>query len=459
LSYIHTNTPWDNRFDYDQRREWIEQNPYVCMLPFNTHGIQVEFNNKLLPEKQKTYLKNTCCCNLIVDQTDDVLPDTPINWFNDIQQTIINAEPNARCQRCYKLEAETGSSERVMSLISTPADEIDNFLSKGQVNSVNFKIKFSNLCNLACRSCSPAFSSKYAQVHNLEVPQALNEDIGEVEEVWNFITKSIQHYVKNNGEVFLSIYGGESLIQPGAIKLLSWLYNNHLAPQISLDITTNLTKVESKLIDLLGHFRAVHFAVSIDSVNENYNYVRCPADFNQVKSNLELIHNNINNININLQPLWNLNNIFYINDYLTHWQDWFDQQNIHNISISNVVMINPFSLTIQNLPVEYRPALVTELEKARNHRIFSNGANLSFKQWIDGMIEFAQSSTVIHNEHGHGFEQFLFNTAKHDCANKTQMQTGNKKFYDILSIADRELLASFQNGMPIGHYTIYQSSL
>jgi hypothetical protein len=458
LTIIQATTPWLWSFDYDQRRTWIQQNPYVCMLPFNTHGIQVEFNNKLLPAKQKTYLKNTCCCNLIVDHVDDDVTNTPVNWFKDVQQTIRDGQPNTRCQRCYKLEAETGTSERTMSLMSASADQLEQFLTSGSVDVINFKIKFSNLCNLACRSCSPTFSSKYAQTHNLTMPAELSQDIGERSEVWDFVTATLTRYINSKSSVNLSLYGGESLIQPGAIKLLTWLAKNNLAPRVDLSITTNLTKINGDIIVMLDQFRSVDFAASIDSIGENYNYVRWPANFDQVQNNLASICQRIVGANVVLQPLWNLNNVFYINDYLDYWQAWFDRHNIHTIRIANVVMVNPFAFTIQNLPVEYRPALADQLQQAKRHSLLNDPRNESFRQWVDGMLDFANTDTVITDAHGQGFEQFLINTVKHDQANTTHMSTGNKKFYDLLLPEHRKLLHKLQNNSEVDQVKIYQLS-
>jgi hypothetical protein len=96
-------------------------------------------------------------------------------------------------------------------------------------------------------------------------------------------------------------------------------------------------------------------------------------------------------------------------------------------------------MTIQNLPVEYRPVLNEILKNARAHAIFSNPIHSSLLHFLNGMIDFLDTKELVYDQ----FELFLFDTAKHDRANNTLMQHGNKKLYDQLTDRHRQVLQDF----------------
>jgi len=424
---------------------WIQQNPYMCVLPFSNFGINLEFDGQRTPALQKTYLRKSCCCQL-----QDAGDPTAIQ---KVQQNIQQGLPSKQCNRCYESEKITGSSERTFSLINTSPEQLTDF------NEFNLSIKFSNLCNLACRSCSPTFSSKYASVHRIQVPEQLYQDVGDDPLTWKLITDTIVDKINQGKILTVSLFGGESLIQPGVLKLLKWLDQKDLCKKINLQVTTNGTQLPKSVDILFSKFHQVSVAFSIDSIDQNFEYVRWPAKFKTIENTLDTVLSltRNNNLSIIVQPLWNLNNIFYIEDYLDWWHNWFEKNSIVNIPISNVMMYRPHHMTIQNLPVEYRSSLNKILKSARMHAIFSNPVHKSLLHYLNGMINFLDTQDLVYDQ----FELFLLDTAKHDRANQTLMKYGNKRLYDQLSNQHRRLLHDFYTDlsatrMPLDQQKIYQ---
>ena len=432
--------------------DWIQQHPYTCLLPFSNFGINLEFDGQRTPEFQKTYFRKSCCCQLQDNGASDAI--------QKVKQNIQQGLPSKQCVRCYESEKTTGSSERTFSLINASHEQINDILPVDNFKEFNLSIKFSNLCNLACRSCSPTFSSKYATVHNLQVPEKLYRDIGQDPEVWKLITDIIVDKINQEKIVTINLFGGESFIQPGAIKLLTWLEQQDFCNKINLHVTTNGTQLPDSVINFFPKFLHVQIAISIDSIGENFEYVRWPAKFETVEGTLDKLLKLKNNSNLSMviQPLWNLNNIFYIQDYLDWWHTWFNKHNVQDTPISNVMMYRPHHMTIQNLPVEYRQSLLTVLEQARSHELFSNHIHESLLHFLNGMIEFLNTENLVYNQ----FELYLLDTAKHDLVNKTLMKQGNKKFYNQLTLQHQQLLEAFylntsDNQLPIEQKTIYQN--
>jgi hypothetical protein len=424
---------------FDQRQQWVLDNPHVCVLPYSVHHMQIEFDGQRDVAKQKTTLRNSCCCNLESDRQLDSL-ESSADLASDVKQSMQLGQVNPRCYRCHDSEKQTGTSERTMALLSMPPALLETFVNTLQVPEFTIRIKFSNLCNLACRSCSPTFSSRYAQTHQLTVPVELTKDIGSTPDNWNFITSSIVKYLSIYQTINITLLGGESTIQPGAIKLLQWIKEQDLCERVCLDITTNMTVANTSVIDKLSLFKKIHISASIDSVGENFEYVRWPAQFQTVVDNfnttvIDLVKQHHE---ITVQPLLNLNNIFYIVDIVNWWHDWFTSNNIDSISIDPVMMFRPHHLTVQNLPVQYRADLVGCLQSALEHPMLQH-SQPRLKDYLQGVLEFAHTSNTVYDQ----FELFLFDTARHDLANKTKMHIGNKKFHQLLSDKHKDLLDQF----------------
>ena len=405
-----------------EKVKWINQNQHICLNPYTTLHNQIN---------KTAQIQSTCCCNLIPSEIND-------HNFTDLKSTVEQGVKNSRCQVCYNSEQQIGTSERTIALLSQQPDTINRFLNTGAVDHFEFRIKFSNLCNLACKTCQPEFSSKYAQVYSLPVLKDLQEDIGTNATFWNELTSQIISKCQEISHVSVALFGGESLIQPGAIRLINWLVDNRLSDKIILRLTTNFTNLKQNIIKNFDKFKLISVCASIDSVDENYGYVRYPEKFTTITDNLNFIIENKTNTKINfyITPVWSLHNIFYINDYLDWWATWFAQNDIRNISIKNVSMSEPHIMTVQNLPVEYRQDLLSIVSQALTHKIFENPRHTELKEYLLGLVSFLSSKTIVYDK----FTEFLKQTAKDDGLTGLSMSVGNFKFYNILSDTHKQYL-------------------
>jgi hypothetical protein len=242
------------------------------------------------------------------------------------------------------------------------------------------------------------------------------------------------------------------LIQPGAVKLLDWLVDSQLP--VNLNITTNLTNLSTRVIERLKHFSQIDFALSIDSVNDNYEYIRWPAKFNVVEENLRVIAG-YTNASITVQMVWSLYNIFHINEILDWWHNWFQLNK--EIPLRNVAMYRPYYMSIQNLPVAYRRHLLELINQALAHPIFKSSLQESLHFYLSGIVEFLRSEVIVHSH----FDLFLHETARHDKATDTSFKTGNWRFYRALTEQDRQKFASHPNLnlLPSQQQTVYNLQL
>jgi len=422
----------------EEKMQWINENPHICIYPWQNLSVQTDFNGSHDVGSQVAQLVTSCCCNLLVNNQD--------NNITEVKESIRAGKLHPSCEKCHMSEKIYSHSERIAGLANISPDDLLSFVKTELVSYHTLSIKFSNLCNLSCRSCSPTFSSKYAQTYNLTVPQNLFTDLADDNIAWDQIIDYLKT-IQSESEIVLSLRGGESLIQPGAIKLFNWLRSTNLLSKTNLDVTTNFINLNTPVVKLFNEFKSVTMHASIDSIYENFEYTRWPGKFNQVTENLNFLLAN-KKINFIVQPLWNLNNIFYILDYFNWWKEWSENYN-YPIIINNINMHRPYHLTIENLPIEYRPRLLELIKKILNHPLANNNV---LQNYFNGVHTFLESEQVVYDQ----FELFLYETARQDIVNSTSFELSNKKFYNILSNNHKTLYNYFKTTQDINVLPVSQ---
>jgi len=423
-----------------KRMQWALDHPTICLAPYNT--IDVRHSSF---KKQEIY--QTCCCNL--DETLFV-PSTGNDVFVEIKQQQLEGEWPSACYRCWKEEQNGGQSERLRAFAELPQDKFENFVLDQRINEFEFRIKFSNLCSLACRSCSASESSTFAKIVNADTDKLYEIDISDDDAHWQFVITRIPELMKKAENFFVHFIGGETLMQPGMTRLLQWMVRTKLAPKVHIRLTTAITvNPGNELMDLLSQFKSVDINLSIDSVGENYQYVRWPARFSKIETNLaaligydtKLVVKNGRKIRIPkwkcaVSPVFSLNNIFYINDWLDYWHQWYNQHGIvfHNFVANLTMQTN--HLDVQALPAQYRPQLAESLRKCLLHPIFD-----AYPNHLAAVYNFL-NVTIAELENNRPqpdlWEKFLRHTAYFDRKTKLSFAIFNQRLYNILSTQDQE---------------------
>ena len=427
-----------------KRMQWALNHPAICLAPYNTIDIRHSSD-----KKQQIY--QTCCCNL-----DEALfvPSNGDDAFAEIKQQQIEGEWPSSCYRCWKEEQNGGQSERLRAFAELPQDRFDAFVTDQSIGEFEFRIKFSNLCSLACRSCSASESSTFAKITKTDTDKLYEVDISDHEEHWQFITARIPVLMQKAQYFFVHFIGGETLIQPGMYKLLEWMVDQGFAPRINIRLTTAMTVNPSDaLMNLLMQFASVDINLSIDSVGGNYQYVRWPARFSKIETNLEQLINYQSVLTVRngrkihvprwkcaVSPVFSLNNIFYIDDWLEYWSQWYNRHGImfHNFVANLTMQTN--HLDVQALPTQYRPQLIASLRKCLLHPIFETypaqlAAVYNFLNITIAELENNQPQAEL-------WEKFLRHTAYFDQKTKLSFAIFNQRLYNILNTQDREKFRS-----------------
>jgi sulfatase maturation enzyme AslB (radical SAM superfamily) len=301
-------------------------NPYFCPMPWT--GLMYNLDGKV---------KN--CIRSVVDMPIGNIKNQPIeqillgNENVTRQNNIINRQPVASCQTCYELEhGKKGFdiiSDRVFyikELKEVPTD----LYQPNQFDLTTIDVRWTNLCNLACVYCSAQFSSRWADELNKPIVQPT------AEQQENFKQYIFDH-AKNLKHVYLA--GGEPLLMKENLELLQ-----RLNPDVNLRINTNLSKTNTKVFETVCQFKNVHWIVSIETLTEEFEYIRYGHRWLDFLDNLKIITALDHKISFNM--LWfllNYNSVFDCVDYLKNL-------GFHNNSFVIGALLTPEYLNVRHLP-------------------------------------------------------------------------------------------------------------
>lgn len=265
------------------------------------------------------------CCNMSRPEWEDPMGMqdidklTPPEIFESEQFKLLrddfdNNRKNDFCKTCWNME------ERNIEPFYIHNDDI---IPKGQLDSIDFTL--SNKCNLACRMCDPQTSHRLMLDWKFFKDNGLIKDIenitaGKFREELNIpnVKNSIQYkWLLNNPVKELRFSGGEPFFDSLIIDLLDKYIKEGWAKDTILAYHTNGTLFNNELIDKLNQFKKQYPKISIDSIEEGYDYIRHPASFDDLDKTVRLFLNNSTNLGrINIAVVISALNIL---DLHNHW--------------------------------------------------------------------------------------------------------------------------------------------
>lgn len=274
------------------------------------------------------------------------------------KQMLADQEPEL-CQICFDRERANLSSMRLgMNEIYYEKfkDDIKDTNEDGSISRFNpsyIDLRFSNLCNLKCRTCSVDLSSTwYEETLDLIKIQNKSTDPG-----------SIQKYVRADQldkiKPFLNTVdrmywaGGEPLMEKNHYAVLDHVIAEGKAKNIQLSYNTNMTTITYKrknIVEWWKEFEHITIAASIDGYGDIFNYIRTNGDWEVAKNNFEFLKFNTGYDHIRIYPSITVSilNIYHLVDFMTwcaenRWYDTTDYIHLNYVTY-------PSGYSIKNLP-------------------------------------------------------------------------------------------------------------
>ena len=340
--------------------------------------------------------------------------------FKKIRSAMLNDEPVEACKRCYDLELmgtwtmrQSHNKRKGLEYVK----EISEITSDdGAISDFKMKymdLRFSNMCNMKCRSCGPGCSSLWAQEFMDERGAEVFDQyfktkkivINKAEEV-GFMNK-LKPYLKDVTEVYFA--GGEIIITPEHYECLDYWIENGLNEQIELTYTTNFSSLKYKDKDLIGYwkkFPKLKIWASLDGMGETAELIRKGTDWDRIVKNIKAVKEQVPHAEFQITPTISIWNIFHFPDFFDYMIDngFIDTKSSPRFNLAT----NPWYANIMILPIHVKRRLA-ELYRVYQNKYKDNqdiyngfkmiiynltvgdenkGGILEFKQFNDELNEF-----------------------------------------------------------------------
>jgi MoaA/NifB/PqqE/SkfB family radical SAM enzyme len=213
------------------------------------------------------------------------------------RMTLMRGEWPDGCKSCKNFEDIGVPSTRLEGLgYKRLGLDLDNYnATTGEIAHIkSIELRFGNECNLACKHCSPTYSSRWESIIRSN-PSVLSTMLGREPEPRavnglsaEYIADILENVVPNL--IHIAFAGGETLYQRQHYEFIDAIPEEHAA-HIKLLYVTNGTKTSIKnynIIEMWKKFKKVDVVVSTDGVGERYEYFRTGAKWATVEKNMKL---------------------------------------------------------------------------------------------------------------------------------------------------------------------------
>ena len=313
--------------------------------------------------------------------------------YNELRKQMLNGKKPKACHRCYELETSADTwTLRKNSLINFKhhMSLIEKTNEDGSINDFEMRyldIRFSNLCNMKCRTCGPELSSSWhddqiKMFSNYDRPKFIDLKINS-----NFMD-DLKPHLDTIEEVYFA--GGEALITPQHYEILDyWLETGKT--DIKLRYTTNFSGLKYKdksILDYWKCFKDVRVAASLDTFEQKAEYARKGTDWNKIVSNRKTMIDHCPNVYFEITPTIS---IFSVHSLYEFHRSWVEEGllDIDNVRINILTHPRYFSITI--LPKEYKRR-IEGLYNAYVKWLQDNNSQLHVVQSINGIVDYMNSA-------------------------------------------------------------------
>lgn len=270
------------------------ENKKFCIKPFNS--IHVGTTGRI----------SACCVsrtkhsdfkgNLYFNVKEHTIQDFwTSDYIKNLRSQFLKGERPKECQTCWREESQNITSlrqftNRQYQILGNkdPQKYLKILKKENLLHPEDYNLDISNLCNLKCYMCHGGSSSKLLVENNVLGIEKLNQSDYEYtdDKIEHLIQQIIEHKVK-----YITLQGGEPLLNPNIIKILHKLSEKDYANKISVWITTNGTIYNDRIPQILQQFGNVKLIFSVDGVGKVNDYLRFPSKFSEIESNIKKYKN------------------------------------------------------------------------------------------------------------------------------------------------------------------------
>lgn len=318
-------------------------NGVFCPMPWT--GLMYNFDGSV-----KNCIRSAGKIGNLKDHTIQEILTGPENL--DTQSRMLEDQPGKNCHVCYDLEGGKKRfdiiSDRIFYLRELKSVPFDTY-RLGNHDLQTIDVRWSNLCNFTCVYCNPDFSSKWASELGIYQTKPTEQQ-----------TQDFKDYIFSKASSLKHVYmaGGEPLLMKENLELLEILRREN--PTVNLRINTNLSKVDTKVFETICEFENVHWTLSVETQDREFEYIRWGGKWQDFLDNLQVIKRLDHKVSFNM--LWFLLNFRSLFDTI----DFLQAQGFHNNSFIAGALTGPSYLNIRHLPEHVLESLKDVLDSRIN---------------------------------------------------------------------------------------------
>jgi len=290
----------------------LEDSKVFCMMPW-TH-LMISPSNEI-----------RACCQASEKIGDLNTQSLAESWNSQgmkrLRLSMLNEAYHPTCSKCYEVENVGGGTARKIinsSELSKFLPLVKNTNPDGSVDDFKLRtmdFRFSNLCNLRCRTCNHNSSSKWYKDEkklNPDYNKPVIMKAGRYElDVW----EQILPHIDSIESVYFA--GGEPLLMDEHYWLLEELGKRNKF-DVKLFYNTNFTAVTQKkrhLFDYWKDFKRITICASLDATGARAEYLRKDTQWNKIVDNITLLKKTLAHIDFKIQCTVSIINCLHVCDF------------------------------------------------------------------------------------------------------------------------------------------------
>ena len=288
---------------------------------------------------------------------EDIYRDAPMR---ELRKDMLNERFNPACNRCYEQE-ESGFFSGRKSANKHHGHHVKR-IDDDKFQMSYWDIRFSNLCNLSCRSCGHIFSSSWYQDQAQlagdnwkDRNRALNYAGRTETDMWEQLVPHLD-YVE---QIYFA--GGEPLMMAEHYNILDELERRGRF-DVRLIYNTNFTHVQLKdrtVFDYWKKFDSVAVGASLDAMGPRAEYIRKGSNWNTVERNRMQMLEICPEVDFYISPTLSIMNALHLPKF---HREWVKKGYIKPQDLNVNILQDPAHLRIDIAPTKYKRVIQADYE-------------------------------------------------------------------------------------------------
>ena len=349
MSYNYNSTDLVRPTELTEREEFLlKDSKTFCIYPWiHLHAYPTGEAYPCCHAEMKPGIVGNCRTNTLAE----IWSGEPMQ---KLRSDMLSETPHPACTRCYEQE-DSGFFSGRKSANKHHGHHIKK-LAENPFEMTYWDIRFSNLCNLKCRSCGHIFSSQWYQDQaklaggDWKARNTVLNYAGRTEtDMWEQLEPHLD-YVE---QIYFA--GGEPLLMEEHYRILEQLVKRGRT-DVRLIYNTNFTHTDLKgqsVFEYWKQFKLVAVGASLDDSGSRGEYIRKGTQWSDVVQNRHQMIAICPNVDFYISPTLSIMNAWHLPDFHREWV--------------NAGLIKPQDLNVNILqdPAHYRIDIATAAYKQK----------------------------------------------------------------------------------------------